>query len=144
MEIKLRTDSGMPPLNKSPWNITVEPNRNNFVIFYSTVQGLQLAVNKFCGDFLPNFFYIETMAVRDSQIGTWLVKAVTDALDALKQDVDLLTFLTGVQKAICSWPVFNGNLFCQTPELRLFPSGPVSICCSHQNNSENNPAEQSL
>lgn len=79
------------------------------------------------------------MAVRDPRIGTWMVKAVTDALDALTQDVDLLIFLTNVQKAICRWPMINENHFCQTPELRLFPSSQIFICNSHNNAPENHP-----
>jgi hypothetical protein len=82
---------------------------------------------------------------RDSNTGTWLVKAVTDVMDALQTDVDLLTFLTSVQNSICNQHKFimqvkgesTISVACgQTPELRLFPSPPILVCRLHKVNPD--------
>jgi hypothetical protein len=94
--------------------------------------------------FSKNYLLVEMAAIRDPKTGTWLVKAVTDMMDALKKDVDLLTFLICVQNNICNQrqdtisyggvTVLNG----QTPELRIFPIPPISMCRIHNDTPNEN------
>lgn len=86
------------------------------------------------------FLILGMMAIRDKEIGTWMVKAVTDVLDALQKDIDLLTFVTSVQKIICyQQNSCRYSIRGQTPEIRIFPNCQISICRSH-----NDPYEHPL
>lgn len=87
------------------------------------------------------------VAYRDDRLGTWMVKALTDVLDDLQKDIDLLTFVTSVQKIICNQQnTCNAGLKRgQTPEIRIFPNCQISICRSHNEPKENLPTHpQSL
>jgi hypothetical protein len=77
-------------------------------------------------------FFLDMVAFREPETGTWLVKAVTETLDTLEKDVDLLTFLTCVQNRIAyQKKIYHQLLRGQTPELRVFPIPPISILSSH-------------
>ncbi|CAB3379766.1 Hypothetical predicted protein [Cloeon dipterum] len=82
--------------NKSMW-FSVQPNCENFIIFYSTV---------------------ETVRAQRNSSGTWLVTALCAELDCMTKDLDLIDFLTRVKRRICDKTTINNEIG-QTPQLQF-------------------------
>jgi hypothetical protein len=65
------------------------------------------------------------------------VQAVCQELDALREDTQLLLFLTKVQSNVCNRFAADNARQCQTPQLQLFACSPVFLCASsHHHHKE--------
>jgi Caspase domain len=135
-ELQLMDNGNLPRDNSvalsAGW-LTSKPNRDDFIIFYATVESIQnFPVKKFAFSNLP-VASKETSANRSENLGTWFIQSICIILDEMQADVDILTFLTRVQNHVCQRTrsdLMNTNIG-QTPQLQFLASKYIQICARH-------------
>jgi hypothetical protein len=74
-----------------------------------------------------------TFANRNEQRGTWFVDSICNAMDDLKEDTDILSVFTSVQRDVCQRArdecmIKNTG---QTPQLQIYASSHIQVCARH-------------
>jgi len=103
--------------NENSCRVQLEPNKENFVVVFSTVESREILILG-CGGLLV--FFTATMATRHQFFGSWLVQNVCKCLNALERDLSLEEFFTRVQNQIHN----DGHTkkgYGQSMEVKYFP-----------------------
>jgi len=85
--------------NISPGWLTSKPNRDDFIVFYATVE----SINNNVLYTIQNIdeIFLETFANRNELRGTWFVQSICCVLDSIDEDLDILMLFTRVQYQVC-------------------------------------------
>jgi hypothetical protein len=115
-----------------PGWLTSKPNRQDFVVFYATVESMCLFLRSDI-TFIGVWIRVVTYANRNELHGTWFVQSICNVLDQMTDTVDILIFYTRVQNQLCRRGKNAGVVsnIGQTPQLHYFSIKELVVCQRH-------------